>query len=203
MAEPVGPVGNVTSKEDLTGIDRRVYERFNRRLSHIVGEIPATRVLDVGCGEGFQLVRLAKRFPDRDFIGVDLEHPDLRAHWEQHSRPRVQFIPGDAHALPFGEGEFEMVTAVEVLEHLPDPEAALKEIRRVCRGGWLVASVPLEPIWRIGNFVVGRHRRQFGNTPGHVNHWTRGQFRRLLAKHGRVEHVEISFPWTLARVRLR
>ena len=104
-------------------------------------------------------------------------------------------------ALPFPDSSFQIVTAFELLEHLDDPETALREIRRVCNG-WLVASVPWEPWWRAGNLAHGRYMRELGNTPGHVNHWTRAGFRRLLEPHGYVDHLETSPVWSLARVRL-
>lgn len=106
------------------------------------------------------------------------------------------------YELPFPDSHFEIVTAFSVLEHLEDPAAALAEISRVASPGWLIASVPFEPWWRFGNIVMGRYRDHRGNTPGHVQHWSRRGFRRLLADHGRIDSFRGSTVWSLARVRL-
>ena len=70
---------------------------------------------------------------------------------------------GDATALPFPDQAFDLVLAIEVLEHVPGPESALAELARVC-SGTLVASVPFEPIWRAGNLARRPLRRRAGAT---------------------------------------
>ena len=78
-----------------------------------------------------------------------------------------------AERLPFGDGEFAAATAIEVLEHVPDPEHTVAEMARVARGGRLLVSVPREPLWRALNMARGAYLRELGNTPGHLNHWSR------------------------------
>ena len=75
-------------------------------------------------------------------------------------------------ALSFADGEFDLVAATEVLEHVADPQAAVAEMARVARR-WLLVSVPHEPLWRALNVARGAYLRELGNTPGHLNHWTR------------------------------
>ena len=60
---------------------------------------------------------------------------------------------GDATTLPFPDDSFDLVLAIEALEHVPRPEAALTELARVCSGTF-IGSVPFEPIWRAGNNVA-------------------------------------------------
>ncbi len=72
-----------------------------------------------------------------------------------------------------------MATAIEVLEHVPDPEATVAEMARVA-DRWLLVSVPREPLWRGLNVARGAYWRTLGNTPGHVNHWSKRSFVRLL-----------------------
>jgi 2-polyprenyl-3-methyl-5-hydroxy-6-metoxy-1,4-benzoquinol methylase len=194
-------VGNQIDKAAAGGIQRRLVNRFNEKLVTVIGTVPATRMLDVGCGDGAQTARLAERFPKRRFTGLDLDRPELREKWAALSVPGLRFVAGRVEQLPFTGREFDMVTAIELLEHLPEPELGLDEIRRVC-SGWLVASVPWEPYWRIGNYACGRYRESWGNTPGHIQHWGHRSFRRLLARYGAVEHSERVPMWSLARVRL-
>jgi hypothetical protein len=86
---------------------------------------------------------------------------------------------------------------LEVLEHLPDPRRALQEARRVC-AGWLVASVPREPIWRFLNLLRGAYWRRLGNTPGHLQHWSKRSFLGMLGEHWAVKRAAAPIPWVLA-----
>jgi hypothetical protein len=65
----------------------------------------------------------------------------------------------------------------------------------------VVLSVPSEPVWRIGNMARGRYLRQWGNTPGHVNHWGKRGFVRAVSRHFEVEDVASPLPWTMLRAR--
>ena len=98
-------------------------------------------------------------------------------------RPNLEFRAEEATALSFADGEFDLATAIEVLEHVPEPEATLAEMARVARRGLLV-SVPREPLWRGLNMARGAYLRDLGNTPGHVNHWSKRGFVSLLSRYG-------------------
>ena len=106
-----------------------------------------------------------------------------------------------AENLPFADGEFDLAAAIEVLEHVPDPEHTLAEMAR-CAERHLLVSVPREPLWRVLNMARGAYLRELGNTPGHLNHWSKRAFCRLLARHGDVVEVRSPFPWTMLLVRL-
>jgi hypothetical protein len=107
-----------------------------------------------------------------------------------------------ADSLTFGSDEFDLVAAIEVLEHVPDPERTLSEMARVARRDLLV-SVPREPLWRALNLGRGAYVRSLGNTPGHLNHWSKRAFVRLLERHGEVIETRSPFPWTIALVAVR
>ena len=92
--------------------------------------------------------------------------------------------------------------AIEVLEHIPHPERALREIARVAKSD-VVVSVPREPIWRIGNLARCRYVTAFGNTPGHVNHWSSGGFRDFVTTELAVESVLKPLPWTMVHASVR
>ena len=94
-----------------------------------------------------------------------------------------------------------MATAIEVLEHVPDPEATVAEMARVAERHLLV-SVPREPLWRGLNMARGAYWGSLGNTPGHVNHWSKRSFVKLLSRHGDVIEARSPFPWTMLLVRL-
>jgi ubiquinone/menaquinone biosynthesis C-methylase UbiE len=106
-----------------------------------------------------------------------------------------------AENLPFAAGEFDLATAIEVLEHVPDPEHTLAEMARVASGHLLV-SVPREPLWRALNVARGAYLAQLGNTPGHVNHWSKRAFVSLVGRYGEVVEARSPFPWTMLLVRV-
>jgi hypothetical protein len=66
----------------------------------------------------------------------------------------------------------------------------------------LLVSVPREPLWRALNLLRGAYVRELGNTPGHLNHWSRRGFVELLARHGEVIEARTPFPWTMVLVRV-
>jgi SAM-dependent methyltransferase len=138
----------------------------------------------------------------RRVVGIDLEDPALQAEWARHGEPNLEYRVMRAENLPFADGEFDAATAIEVLEHVPDPEHTLAEMARVAQRHLLV-SVPREPLWRALNMARGAYWRDLGNTPGHVNHWSKRAFAALLSRHGEVVAARSPFPWTMLLVALR
>jgi 2-polyprenyl-3-methyl-5-hydroxy-6-metoxy-1,4-benzoquinol methylase len=177
----------------MTGFEATLAELFTRAAPD--------SVLDVGCGEGVLTERWAAELDPRPVVGIDLADPKLEAEWARRGRPNLTFTAtGDASAgLPFADGEFDLATAIEVLEHVPDPERTVAEMARVARRHLLV-SVPREPLWRGLNLARGAYLRDLGNTPGHVNHWSRRAFVSLLSRHGTVLEARSPFPWTMLLV---
>ena len=108
----------------------------------------------------------------------------------------------DIARLPFPAKAFDLVLAIEVLEHVPDPDAALAELARLARGH-LVLSVPREPIWRVANMARGKYLGALGNTPGHIQHWSARRFAQLVGRHVQVDAVRRPLPWTMVAARVR
>lgn len=204
MTTQAVPTGNTYDKYGSSSpIVRRLMSGFENTLAELFSQAAPESILDVGCGEGVLTERWARELRDKRVLGVDLNDPKLAAEWAARSRPNLQFRAVDvANGLPFGNGEFDLVSATEVLEHVPSPEVVVSEMARVARSHLLV-SVPHEPIWRVLNVTRGAYLRQLGNTPGHVNHWTRRAFVGLLSRHGEVTQVRSPFPWTMLLVRVR
>ena len=69
--------------------------------------------------------------------------------------------------------------------------------------GHVLVSVPREPLWRGLNVARGAYVRDLGNTPGHVNHFSKRGFVRALSEHGEIAAVRSPFPWTMVLVRAR
>jgi 2-polyprenyl-3-methyl-5-hydroxy-6-metoxy-1,4-benzoquinol methylase len=196
------PTGNTYDKYGSSNpVVKRLMAGFHRAVDDFWAKAAPSSVLDIGCGEGVLTLEWAERLGDGRVVGIDLDDPKLRAEWAARTRPNLEFRVEEATSLSFRDDEFDMVAAIEVLEHVSDPEATLAEMARVARGR-LLASVPREPLWRALNMARGAYLRNLGNTPGHVNHWSKRAFVSLLSRYGTVEEARSPFPWTMALVRL-
>ncbi len=196
------PTGNTFDKYGSGNpVVRRLMARFQRDLDDLLGRARPESLLDVGCGEGVLTLQWAQALGERRVVGLDLPDPELAAQWRLRTRPNLSFVTGHGGRLEFGDDEFDLVAAIETLEHIPDPERTLAEMARVGRRHLLV-SVPREPLWRALNLARAAYVRQLGNTPGHVNHWSRRGFQRLLSEHGEVVALRTPLPGTMALVRI-
>jgi 2-polyprenyl-3-methyl-5-hydroxy-6-metoxy-1,4-benzoquinol methylase len=180
---------------------RRLMAGFERALDDLFARADPSSLLDVGCGEGVLVHRWAQRLPEKRFVGIDLQEESIQAGWSQRQAPNLEYRAIGAENLPFAENEFDLASAIELLEHVADPERTLVEMAR-CAERHLLVSVPREPLWRMLNVARGSYLSQLGNTPGHRNHWSKRSFVRLLSRHGHVSEVRSPFPWTMLLVRL-
>jgi 2-polyprenyl-3-methyl-5-hydroxy-6-metoxy-1,4-benzoquinol methylase len=180
---------------------RRLMANFERTLDELLARAGPRSLLDVGCGEGVLVHRWALAMPDRRVVGIDLEEDSIQAGWAERQAANLEYRTMPADDLPFATGEFDLATAIEVLEHVPDPERTLAEMAR-CAERHLLVSVPREPLWRALNVARGAYIAQLGNTPGHLNHWSKRSFARMLSRHGQIVELRSPFPWTMLLVRL-
>jgi SAM-dependent methyltransferase len=196
------PTGNTFDKYGSTNpVVRRLMTGFHAALDELWTKAAPESILDVGCGEGVLTCEWAERLGEGRIVGIDLDDAKLRAEWETRRRPNLEYRAEEATALSFADDEFDMASAIEVLEHVPDPDATVAEMARVAKR-WLLVSVPREPVWRMTNMARGAYWRELGNTPGHVNHWSKRSFMELLSRHGKVEEIRSPFPWTMLLVRV-
>jgi 2-polyprenyl-3-methyl-5-hydroxy-6-metoxy-1,4-benzoquinol methylase len=195
------PTGNTYDKYGSTNpLVRRLMARFEREMEELLARARPASIVDVGCGEGVLSEQWARAIEGR-VVGIDLDDPKLRSEWDRRTLPNLEFRTGYGDDLPYGDGEFEAATAMEVLEHVPDPEAVLAEMARVA-SRWLLVSVPREPLWRALNMARGAYFGALGNTPGHLNHWSKRSFADLVGRYGEIVELRSPLPWTMALVRV-
>lgn len=111
--------------------------------AYLLGALePGQSLLDVGCGPGTVTLDLAKRLAPGEVVGIDMSATVIesaRAAGKDADAANVTFDVADAYALPYADDSFDVVHAHQVLQHLSDPVAVLREMRRVAKPGGFVA----------------------------------------------------------------
>lgn len=181
-----------TSKSKL---QRFFINNFFRILLQQVRQLDGIEsVLDVGCGEGFTLEMLRKQKIGKKLVGIEYLDTAIKIGKKVH--PKIEFKQGTIYELPYKDKTFDLVICTEVLEHLEEPEKALKELVRVSKK-YCVISVPNEPFFMSANFLRGKNFSRWGNDIEHIQHWTAIGFKRFVGKYLRVRSISLPFPWTL------
>jgi len=176
-------------------IHRLALGRFFDRIAAELDTLQPPSVLEFGCGEGLFLKEVQQRgVRFEDYVGLDLRDDALATARSLH--PRRRFENAELFRWKAPEEGFDLVIASQVLEHIPDPDPTLARLVEMC-SGQLLLTVPLEPWFRILNFVRGRDLRRLGNHPEHVNLWTFSRFRSFVADHAEVVRAYRVFPFTV------
>jgi ubiquinone/menaquinone biosynthesis C-methylase UbiE len=154
----------------------------------------SNRILDVGCGEGIfpHYVTHHDSVQARQITGLDIEPERLKL--ASSINPEVQFNQGSIYNLPYQTDAYDLVMAIEVLEHLQYPQRAISELSRVSKK-WVILSVPNDRIFRLGNLLRLKYVSAWGNPPDHIQHWSKEDFERLIPQDLRV--IQASQPLCL------
>jgi SAM-dependent methyltransferase len=195
--------GNVYDKYGTTNpVARRLMAGFMTQLDELVERTGAREAHEVGCGEGELAIRLARR-------GIRMRGTDAFPQVLEEARRRAADadVEIDFEATPVEELDparhaAELIVCCEVLEHLDDPDRALEVLGQLARP-WLIASVPREPLWRALNLARLSYLGELGNTPGHLNHWSKRDFVRFLTSRFEVIELRSPTPWTMALCRVQ
>ena len=205
VADTGNVVGNHYDKYRARNpIVRRLMRGFLGAATELYAIAAPRSILEVGCGEGQLAARLLAHHrralggaPTRfEATDVDLTQvdPDLD--------PAITVREASVYELPYEDGEFDLVVCCEVLEHLHDPSAGIAELSRVA-GQHVLVSTPWEPVWRALNIARGKYLADLGNTPGHVQHFSRRGLKRLAQTRLQIVAQRTPLPWTILLGRPR
>lgn len=195
--------GNVYDKYGSGNfITRRLMSGFLSALDQKLNNARAsneTTILEIGVGEGHLASHIIKRFNPALYEGFDITTEVVSM--ARNNCPQGVFTVGSAYNLSDFQGRhFDIIIMAEVMEHLDKPQVALEEIKKL-DFRTLILSVPYEPLWRVLNMARFYYLSDLGNTPGHVQHWNRKSFNRLLKPYFSIVETQIVFPWIMARVQ--
>lgn len=197
-------IGNVYDKYGSRNpIVRWMMNGFETALSDLVRAAAPSSIHEIGCGEGHWVLRW--HADGRNVRGCDFSSDVIdiaRRNAEAVDAPASLFSARSIYDLDPAEDQADLLVCCEVLEHLTDPEAALEALGRL-RPRHLILSVPREPIWCALNLARGKYITRAGNTPGHIQHWSKTAFTRMVAQHFEIVEVRSPFPWTMLLCRPR
>ncbi|MFE7717689.1 class I SAM-dependent methyltransferase [Nocardia rhizosphaerihabitans] len=160
---------------------------------------PGTRVIDVGCGAGRHAFQAYRRGADvvafdqnaADLADVDVMFEAMAAAGEAPEYAKAETVRGDALDLPYGDGEFDVVIASEILEHVPEDDRAVAELARVVKpGGSLAVTVPR---WLPERICWALSDEYHANEGGHVRIYRADELRDKITAHGlRYDHQDFA-----------
>lgn len=170
---------------------------FENTLTDFITKAAPESIHEIGCGEGYWVLR----WNEQGLIarGCDFSKNIIEIARENAMNRGLQpslFDSRNIYDLTADKDSADLVVCCEVLEHLDNPESGLQALQRVTKRR-LIISVPREPLWRTLNLARGKYITRGGNTPGHIQNWSKRDFVKLVSKYFEVIEAKSPLPWTM------
>ena len=197
-------VGNAYDKYGSQNpIVRWMMNGFNDTLSELVVKASSKTIHEIGCGEGYWVMQWNQQ-------GIDARGSDFSSTVIELARENAvdNGIDPDVYKqrsiydVDSDKDSAELIVCCEVMEHLEHPEDGLQALQRIVKNH-VILSVPREPIWCALNMARGKYISKLGNTPGHIQHWSRSGFVKLVSQYFDIIEVKSPFPWTMLLARVK
>lgn len=173
-------------------IEKYLVGQYKKTLINLINSISVNSIYEVGSGEG-EIINIISNIREfKFFLGSDVDKNLLTQNSPKHSTKH--WILNKAENLPIKDNSIDLVIACEVLEHINSPEDFLKECKRL-NAKYYLFSIPNEPLWRILNIFRFKYLKDFGNTPGHKNHWSKSKIRKLVSQYLDIKEIFLTQPW--------
>lgn len=195
-------IGNTYNKYDSRNpIVKWMMNGFKLAMSELVEMVPHNSIHEIGCGEGYWVLHwnkhnIAARGSDfsGNIIGIARENAT------RCGMSPFLFEQCSIYDLDSERDSADLVVCCEVLEHLEHPDVALQVLQQVVKQH-LIISVPKEPLWCLLNLARVKYISHLGNTPGHIQHWSKNGFVKLVSKYFYIIEVRSPLPWTMLLCR--
>lgn len=191
-------VGNTFDKYGSRNpIVRWMMSGFNQSLSELVDKANPQTIHEIGCGEGFWVQQwnqkgINARGSDFSEKVIEIARENAIAH---KIDPEV-YTQRSIYDVETNQDSADLIVCCEVFEHLEQPEEALVALQRVVEKK-IIISVPREPLWRVLNMARGKYISELGNTPGHLQHWSRPKLVEMVSQYFDIVEVKSPLPWTM------
>jgi ubiquinone/menaquinone biosynthesis C-methylase UbiE len=180
--------------ETSNPLARLLLKNFFSSVDSLLHQIDFDNICEVGCGCGYVTEFIKQQFPQTPISAIDINEEKIAV-----AKTRVDgvaFTVGTIYDIALPDNSFDLVISTEVLEHLDNPQSALKELNRISKKH-IIVSAPNEPLWRIANMARFKYWGTLGNTPGHINHWSKNSLCSLANEICDVRTVQTPFPFTV------
>lgn len=183
-------------------IARSIFGGFLCSVDALVALVNPPAIHEVGCGEGYLISRYVA--PQRRLVASDFSKQiiELAGNIAVQRNLTIDFRVKSIYSVVPESDSADLILCCEVFEHLERPQDALAAIARIANP-YLIASVPREPLWRVLNVARGMYLRDLGNTPGHLQHWSKQEFINFLKPHFDILRVLTPLPWTVILARTK
>lgn len=173
-------------------LKKKLINNFYNQIESLAKDINCQNALEIGCGHGFSTQYLKKIFKNLEASDIEQRLVDDA----KKNNPEINIKTESIYQLDRQTNSFDLVIALEVLEHLDHTNQAIQELQRVTKKYCLI-SVPNEPLWRFINILKGSYLKDWGNTPGHINHWSTKSFVKMLSEYFDIIAIKKPLPWTM------
>lgn len=195
-------VGNTLDKGQVANpLAKKMVANFDKTLTDLITTLDVASVLEVGCGEG-RVTKIILENTDASVHGVDISDTVVEKARANVTSVRASFDKRSIYELEQAAHRSELVVCCEVMEHLYDPDRGLHRLAEVA-APYCLLSVPWEPLWRCLNMARGAYLTALGNTPGHVQHWSKRSFLKFVSQQFEILEVRSPFPWTMILCRCK
>lgn len=187
-------VGSNNKYQTRNPISRKLIQGFDQSISNCLALANPSTVLEIGCGEG-HVTELILAKDVSKVLATDISVSLIKENADRINDPRVNFQTADLFSLPLKD-QFDLIVCCEVLEHLSEPEEALDILFKL-KANRYIFSVPREPIWRLMNMCRGAYLGEFGNSPGHIQHFSKSTFLKMVKNNFIIDEIMTPLPWTV------
>lgn len=170
---------------------------FDSTLMSFVKKVAPVTIHEVGCGEGFWV----NKWNQQGYVarGCDFSEEVIAIAKHNASTSEANSSAYSVKSIydldPSVDGA-DLIVCCEVLEHLENPHEGIQRLQNITQN-YLILSVPREPIWCALNMLRGKYLSHLGNTPGHLQHWSKRSFVEFVSLYFDIETVASPFPWTM------
>ncbi|WP_428355659.1 class I SAM-dependent methyltransferase [Methyloprofundus sp.] len=194
-------VGTGSDKyETKNPLAQYLLRQFDNSIAELVKMAKPKTILEVGCGEG-HVTDILLNNSSASIQAMDISQTIVDIAKDSIDSPRVNFQQFNIYDLA-AKDSADLVVCCEVLEHLETPETGLLRLAEKA-APYAIISVPREPLWCLLNFIRGAHVKSLGNSPGHIQHWSRKAFISFVEQQFEIVSVKSPLPWTILLLKSR
>jgi len=197
-------IGTASNKYQMKNpLARYLVNGFDNSIIELLSGICPYKITEVGCGEG-HVTQILADHTNANIKCMDIsdEIIDVAKESIKNKDKRIKFENTSIYDTSRKQHKADLVVCCEVLEHLDDPAFGLSKLAEIS-APYALISVPREPIFRMMNFLRGAYIKDFGNSPGHLQHWSKNEFIDFVSTKFDIQKTKSPLPWTMLLAKVK